>query len=477
MQMCLSWASQMSRNCLAKRLPLLALLFTFAASALLPAFSKDDSNLLNLNMKRIVVKCYSDSDIAGKEQIIYRCGQTLGRVEFTRPSKSPASSSECEVERLIVISCPDLWICSMSDGLAEHMLDKDTDSRLRLPIMSIKQREFIELEFGREVEFFKAKKAKQTENQEKEGTQTRSYNFVSGPVQFDLVTRAADDIPLKLTINTPQGKRSFEYKSYEIQPCDSALFKIPTNLKVVEAKNRSSRKHYSKQGIATHEPTAPVAEIKNDTDWQLWQTYYYLFPANPDLIVASLKRAEDSGSLDSIGSIPPIAAFTSRIFAQNPQKISYWVEALGSLSATHKNQVLSSALVWSGVPAAKDLAQTISKSENVILKELGDTPLDPANLETLKITSPSHLDMMWGCFMATGDKRYIQKIISVLAWFDRKSLQLSEILIAGAAEWSLSSNCVQHKLVRQIVEEESKTNPEAKEALLRILKTADSDSE
>lgn len=469
----------MSRNCLAQRVAFLTLLLIIATSAMLPAFCKDDSSLMNKNMsmKKIVVKCYSDSDIAGKEQTIYRCGQTLGRVEFNRSAKNSASDSEGEVDRLIVISCPDLWICSMADGLAEHMLDKDTDSRLRLPIMSIKQKDFIELEFGREVEFFKTKKAKQTENQEKEGTQTRSYNFVSGPVQFDLVTRAADDIPLKLTINTPQGKKSFEYKSYEIQACNDDLFKIPPNLKVVESKNRASRKHYSQKGIATHEPTAPIAEIKTDTDWQLWQTYYYLFPANPDLIVASLKRAEDSGSLDSIGAIPPIAAFASRIFAKNPQKISYWVEALGSLSATHKNQVLSSALVWSGVPAAKDLAQSMSKSENVILKELGDIPLDAENLETLKINSPSHLDMMWGCFMATGDKRYIQKIISVLAWFDRKSLQLSEILIAGAAEWSLSSNCVQHKLVRQIVEEEVKTNPEAKEALLRILKTADSDSE
>lgn len=445
------------------KLPVLLTLTSLLCSGLGSGFALAASKFET--MQKIVVRCLTDQDgQTGNPRTIYRAGNTQGRLE------EPAVGSR---QKVLVIDCPHVWTVDLESGKAEHVLDRDSDCRLHLPIYSSRQKESAALEFGQEVEFFKTRGVKPVEGPAVEGKKTSIYNFVAGPVQFDLMVLESG-LPLKLTVNAPRGKRVFEYLEYSTMPYEARMFQVPADVTVVEAPKPGSiaaRKHYSTSGSATHEPQGPVKEIKTSYDLQIWQTYYYLFP-EPALLVSAVKRMEAEGTFDSIGGSPPVCAFLGTIFAQNPDKIAAWVEELKCLSPEHRELILPVALKWSGNEKAIELAAKIGGGDNIILRELGSLSLAPDSLDKLQIVSPSHLDMLWGCFMASGDGRYLEKIMSVLPWLHKKDVELSQIIIAGAAEWSLTSNCYQHKKVMQICEEEMQKKPELKQQLAEIIKSA-----
>ena len=88
------------------------------------------------------------------------------------------------------------------------------------------------------------------------------------------------------------------------------------------------------------------------------------------------------------------------------------------------------------------------------------------------ISSPSFLDALWGSFFATGDDRYVQRLISALPMLDTKG-DVARMLIGGAAQWSLTSNAVQHPKVMEICEKELKTLPDdQKPTLEKIIESA-----
>ncbi|HND08772.1 MAG TPA: hypothetical protein PL012_24010, partial [Candidatus Obscuribacter sp.] len=336
-------------------------------------------------MQKMVVRCLSDQDVqTGSIRTIYRAGSTQGRLEEALTGSR---------QRILVIDCPHVWAVDVEAGKAEHMLDQDSDSKLHLPIISSRQKESAALEFGQEVDFFKTRGVKPVEGPLVEGKKTSIYNFVAGPVQFDLMVLESG-LPLKLTVNAPRGKRVFEYVEYCTMPYEAEKFQVPPAVTVVEAPKpgfNAARRHYSTSGSATHEPTAPVKEIKTSYDLQIWQTYYYLFP-EPALLVSAVKRMEADGTFDSLGGSPPACAFLASIFTQNPDKIAAWVEELKCLTPEHREQILPVALKWSGNEKAIELAGKITGGDNILLRELGSLSLAPDKLDKLEIVSPSHLD-------------------------------------------------------------------------------------
>ena len=81
--------------------------------------------------------------------------------------------------------------------------------------------------------------------------------------------------------------------------------------------------------------------------------------------------------------------------------------------------------------------------------------------------SPKDLDNLWAEFLATGKEEPVKKIIGVLSYPDKGE----NIVLIGAAEWSLAANAKQHKEVREIIEKESRSaTGELKNKLDNILK-------
>ncbi len=98
----------------------------------------------------------------------------------------------------------------------------------------------------------------------------------------------------------------------------------------------------------------------------------------------------------------------------------------------------------------------------------------PPDILSEPVASPAVLDMLWAMFMASGDERYVQKIIGVLPWLNEEGAAeriekgaAERMLIGGAARWSLTSNAFQHDRVLQICRAEVERQPEEVRVVLR----------
>lgn len=222
---------------------------------------------------------------------------------------------------------------------------------------------------------------------------------------------------------------------------------------------------------AIHEPTIPPKDIQTEMDLSQWMTYYYLSP-QPALVPKAIFFIERQGLLDCQNAKASFVAFFSQIFAQNPTKLPAWIEELKALKQPHKN------LVWS----ALWMANTAEAKGQMIIVAKQLMPNDQASIvkythkavpiETMEISSPAILDMLWGHFFATGDERYVKRIMTVLQRSAPTEHNGESAIISGVAQWSLTCNARQHKRVLQICTRERDSQPALKTALSDVIDKA-----
>ena len=196
-------------------------------------------------------------------------------------------------------------------------------------------------------------------------------------------------------------------------------------------------------------------EAKSDD----WLVYYYLNP-RPEQTTKFIRQLSRDGVFDDENARPPLVAFFSRVFAANPDRLRAWFAELDSLPADDK-RVVWMALWYAGTPEAtaqlRLATEKASLSEKRELAKLIESRA-PA-LDEIEIKEPGTLDMLWGAFMATGDGRYVVRLMSVLPWAEQKA-DLMKAMLGGVARWSLESNAVQHDRVLQICKEQLGKQPE-----------------
>ena len=117
---------------------------------------------------------------------------------------------------------------------------------------------------------------------------------------------------------------------------------------------------------------------------------------------------------------------------------------------------------------ARDQWDLEDKDKQVIEKKLSGKPVSVLNAP---VQSPESLDMLWAVFSATGDPEAVKKIASAVHFAkDGKGAQL---MLGGAAQWSLTSQAAQHPRVLRVVQEEEKNSDGPQKAVLdEILKNA-----
>lgn len=219
------------------------------------------------------------------------------------------------------------------------------------------------------------------------------------------------------------------------------------------------------------DPTAAPASVQSAQDLVQWMTYYYMHP-QPDLLVPALLYADTNGLVEK--GEAPLTAFVSRVFAQNPKRIAAWSEQLSNALSAKSKPMFWSALWWSntveGKEALQKMLQTMpQKSQEYVLAQMGK----PAEaIELMQIKSPEVLDELWGAFSATGDDKYVNRVMTALPWSYDPNGDFTKLSIGGAARWSLSSNAVQHPKVLKLCMQARQTHPELKKALDQIIADA-----
>lgn len=218
---------------------------------------------------------------------------------------------------------------------------------------------------------------------------------------------------------------------------------------------------------------ASAADVTTDEQLHEWLTYYYLHP-RPDLTISAIHLMSKKGWLSKADSQSPLAAFLAQVFANNSDKTKAWLIELQS--STEDQKIMAALALWmahtsNSVSLLESVATKGSPSyQDYVKKLLGDDR--PPDFLKDTISSAGFLDALWGSFFATGDERYVQRLISALPMLDTKG-DVTKMLIGGAAQWSLTSNAIQHPRVMEICETELNTLPnDQKPALRKIIESS-----
>jgi hypothetical protein len=182
-----------------------------------------------------------------------------------------------------------------------------------------------------------------------------------------------------------------------------------------------------------------------------WMMNYYQDPT-PHKLPCALTYFVESNLYEREGASQNFVHFFSASLEKNP----------------HAMKELYDTLVQSGSVDARNMALhvfwMINTDESQRLfhlarKEWKTPSLDPIyerlseevpmNILDMPIDSPTILDSLWATFFATGDSQPVQRIASVIHL--REDGHGAEMIIGGAARWSLTANANQHPRVREIV--------------------------
>jgi hypothetical protein len=178
------------------------------------------------------------------------------------------------------------------------------------------------------------------------------------------------------------------------------------------------------------------------------------------------------------GDYPVLVGFFAATFQRHPD----WIDKLLPARFDAKTaDVVSAALRLSGQAPSATLGARLAAAgpDAKLSAELAGLP---TRLEDLKVAVPTHLDILWGAFFATGDTRYVRPILdffaavanqsepvahdvtrvaAAMARRDNTDLQqmksrydqptLVRIVYASTAEWALLANAQNFPAVKQLL--------------------------
>ena len=139
-----------------------------------------------------------------------------------------------------VINEPDAWLINLADKTAKHLVDKGPTFYCRLPIFAsdpeAMKSKIGELEFGRELTFFRDNSAKPIEGPKLQFP-ANYYELVIGDSVLKLVERSDIHAPIMIGLITGDKSLWVRYLLWDNQiPFKADLFAKPTGVKVEETK-------------------------------------------------------------------------------------------------------------------------------------------------------------------------------------------------------------------------------------------------
>lgn len=210
--------------------------------------------------------------------------------------------------------------------------------------------------------------------------------------------------------------------------------------------------------------------FKSNNEFGEWMTFYYQHPT-PNRIPAALVYYCNSSMYKSNATIP-VEAFFSALFKKDTTLMQKTFDAVSLNNTENAKIMFINILFLTNTPESKILLKKVqgiwisAQVQKIITQqktqahtELYETPIDSALI----------LDMLWTSFFATGDDLPVRRIISVIHL--KYVGHGEEMMVGGAAQWSLKSNAQQHPKILEICKKELLTaKGETKSMLGEIVK-------
>jgi hypothetical protein len=207
----------------------------------------------------------------------------------------------------------------------------------------------------------------------------------------------------------------------------------------------------------------PPQKITDPVQFSNLVSYYYMKP-EPAQVPAMLNALLEGGFVSWPDSIASYTGFFAEIFHQNQDRVGKWVGNLHP-QGTSQTIFLLYAIALSDIPGKTMLMQKLETVSGVSLSAGPFPHLMGAPITRLKPAGAADLDLLWGAFMASGNERYVLKIIDALQYLDATG-DRNDFMLGFAAYWSLSSNAKQHQKVKEICKRELSSSSGRKAELL-----------
>lgn len=165
---------------------------------------------------------------ATKPRVMYRAGSRYCRVE-------EAADSDNGLHGLLIVNEPDYWMANLVTKTARHGVDPGPTFNCHLPTFADDpDKEAGGLEFGLEMEFFKAKGATPHEGAVLQNKKATQYQVEIGNSKLALFTYGTPERPLAVGRVRGEKGEIYWYSGYGQVPFDAKLFAKPDGMKIEE---------------------------------------------------------------------------------------------------------------------------------------------------------------------------------------------------------------------------------------------------
>jgi len=182
-------------------------------------------------------------------------------------------------------------------------------------------------------------------------------------------------------------------------------------------------------------------DLNTRDDISQFMEEYYLQP-RPDLIADLIDALQPTGFVQKT-TVPVVMGFFSEVFAANPDRIPNW-------------QVL----------IAKQDEQTKTALNRALAVSKG-----PGVIHSVEHSAEGN-DLFWGAFFASGNPKFIKKLVDQLKYFDERD-DFTLFAAGGTAMWSLASNAQSRPRVREAIEKAKPTADKRSQELITELLAED----
>lgn len=203
------------------------------------------------------------------------------------------------------------------------------------------------------------------------------------------------------------------------------------------------------------------AEILNEEQLDKTLSTYYKIDKKKISLKSLLETLKFRSYLKDDSVVAPIGSFFSKII--NADNLPLFI-AESKKWTDQEKRVLVHAIIFSNLSNKEMIVLDIlnkKDKESAFYFNSIYSNVDKLKIEDLELDNPAVIDMYWGCYFATGNKFYVEKMIKQL---DNKDTDLSHSLTREAIKWSLMSNATTNKDLIAIIKE-NKASEETKSFL------------
>lgn len=197
------------------------------------AFGQDVPRTMTMLTVKLESPDIPKESFAAQPKRIYRAG-----TRYCRTEENPDIQNG--IHGLMIINEPDVWMVNRLDKSARHIIDTGPTYNCRMPmfinVAEDMKKTLAELEFGRELDFFRPKSPTPNPGPVLLGKATMVHSATIGDSQLFLFTATESGVPVSVVRKTEKTREIFWYGEYRELPFDGKLFAKPDGVKIEESK-------------------------------------------------------------------------------------------------------------------------------------------------------------------------------------------------------------------------------------------------